>query len=391
MSYEKQQTKLSNQYPAIEDLTRKAKKRIPKVAFEYLFSGTGDEDLLARNRAALQEIRFLPQFCKGAFNANIETTLFGRTYQAPIGIAPVGLSGLMWPRVEHYLAASAERMNIPYCLSTVATETPETVGKHIGDMGWFQLYPPKDDDIRNSLLQRAKDSGFHTMVVTADVPMASRRERTKRAGLKVPPKITPQMIWEGITHPVWSYHSLRHGLPRLRTVEHYTNNNDMRFVSGFVGNRLGGTLNWDYCKAVKEDWDGPVVLKGVLHPEDAAKAAEVGLDGIWVSNHGGRQFNGGPAAIEALPAIVEVVGGKVPIIFDSGVRTGLDIMRAIYLGADFVMAGRPFLASVAAIGKYGGDHAVHIFMDDLKNNMVQLGASNLSEIREADLVREPAS
>ncbi|HMQ63817.1 MAG TPA: alpha-hydroxy acid oxidase, partial [Flavilitoribacter sp.] len=330
MSYQKQKDRLSNRYPAIEDLARKAKRRIPQVAWEYLISGTGDEALVDRNKSAFQRINFIPRFCKGALAATTATSLFGKNYSAPIGIAPVGLTGLMWPRVEHYLAATADRLKIPFCLSTNATETPETVGAFVGDMGWFQLYPPKDLEIRKSLLQRAKDSGFQVLVVTADVPMASKRERTKRAGLAIPPKITPRMIWEGITHPVWSFYTLVNGIPRLRTIEHYANNNSMRFVSGFVGNRLGGTLDWDYCKELKDAWDGPVVLKGILHPADAAKAIEIGLDGIYVSNHGGRQFNGAPAAIEALPAIVREVGGKVPVIFDSGIHTGLDIMRALY-------------------------------------------------------------
>jgi L-lactate dehydrogenase (cytochrome) len=385
MSYEKIQTKLSNKYPAIEDLMKKAQKRIPNVAWEYLASGTGDEDLLERNRAAFQKINFLPRFCKGALHVDTQTELFGRKYDAPIGMAPVGLTGLMWPGLEHYLAASAQRCGIPYTLSTVATETPETVGERIGEMGWFQLYPPKDFEMAKSLLQRAQDSGFHTLVVTADVPMASKRERSKRAGLAMPPKITPRMVWEGITHPAWTFHTLMHGMPRLRTVEHYTHNNDMKFVSGFVGNRLGGTLDWDYCKALKDLWPGPVVIKGILHPEDAAKAIEIGLDGIGVSNHGGRQFNGAPAAIDALPAIVKTVDGAVPILFDSGVRTGLDIMRALYLGADFVFLGRAFVAAVAAIGQYGGDHAAHILIDDLKNNMTQLGVSNVEELKKAEL------
>ena len=384
MSYEQKKAKLNNQYPAIIDLAKKAKKRIPNVAWQYLSAGTGDEDLLDRNRAAFQNITFLPKFCKGMIEANVETILFGKKYSAPIGVAPVGLTGLMWPRVEHYLAATANRLQIPYSLSTVATETPETVGEYVGNMGWFQLYPPKDKALRKSLLKRAKEAGFHTLLVTADVPMASRRERTKRAGLTMPPRITPKMIWEGITHPTWTYYTLQNGLPRLRTVEHYTGNSDLKFTSGFVGNRLGGTLSWDYCKALKEEWDGPVILKGILHPEDAAKAIEIGLDGIGVSNHGARQFNGAPAAIEALPAIVREVAGKVPIIFDSGIRTGLDMMRALYLGADFIMAGRPFIYGVAAIGEYGGDHVAHILIDDLKNNMVQLGVTSVTELRAHD-------
>ncbi|MEL7531366.1 MAG: alpha-hydroxy acid oxidase [Bacteroidota bacterium] len=381
MGYEKQRERLFNDYPAIQDLAKKAKKRIPKVAWEYLQSGTGDEDLLQRNQEAFQKITFRPQFCKGELQANLETTLFGRKYSAPFGIAPVGLTGLMWPKVEHYLAAAAQRNQIPYTLSTVATETPETVGEHIGDMGWFQLYPPKDREIRDSLLERTKAAGFHTLLVTADVPMASRRERTKRAGLKMPPSITPKMIWEGITHPAWTYNTLLNGIPRLRTVEHYTRNNNLKFVSGFVGNRMGGTLSWQYCRELKEAWHGPVVLKGVLHPEDAVKAVDAGMDGILVSNHGGRQFNGALPAIEALPAIVKAVDGRIPIIFDSGVYTGLNIMRALYLDADFVMMGRGFVYGVAALGKYGGDHVAALMKDDLRNNMVQLGVSSIAELK----------
>ena len=218
-------------------------------------------------------------------------------------------------------------------------------------------------------------------MVTADVPMASRRERTKRAGMRMPPKLTPSLIWDGIKHPIWSYQTVRRGIPRLRTVQDYAEQTDFKFVSGFVGNRLGGTLDWDYCKALKDYWDGPVILKGILHPKDAEKVIEVGLDGIWISNHGGRQFNGAPASIQVLSDVAAMVANQVPILFDSGVRTGLDVMRALFLGADFVMLGRPFLYGVAALGNYGPDHVVHILNDDLKNNMVQLGVSNLKELR----------
>ncbi|WP_299534097.1 alpha-hydroxy acid oxidase [Ulvibacterium sp.] len=385
MTYEKNREHFSNRYPTLMDLAERAKKRVPQVAWAYLEGGTGDEELLQRNRNAFQQISFVPRFCLGPLKVDMETKLFGKTYTAPIGMAPVGLTGLMWPKAEHYLAATANRLQIPFCLSTVATETPETIGKDVGDMGWFQLYPPKDTPLLQSLLQRARDTGFHTLVVTADVPMASRRERSKRAGLSMPPKITPKMLWQGLTHPSWTYRTLLHGLPRLRTVEHYTNNNDMKFVSGFVGNRLGGTLDWDYCRKLKDIWKGPMVLKGILHPKDAEKAVEIGLDGIYVSNHGGRQFNGALTALEALPHIVKQVQGKVPILFDSGIRTGLDAMRALYLGADFVLVGRPFIWGVAALGKYGGDHTAQILIDDLQNNMVQLGVETIAELRKSQI------
>ncbi|MCA0153451.1 alpha-hydroxy acid oxidase [Winogradskyella vincentii] len=381
MKYRKYQTEYSNQFPAIQDLAKKAKKRIPHVAWEYLESGTGDEALLERNRLAFQNIQFTPQFCKGHIEADISTKLFDKVYPSPIGISPVGLTGLIWPEAEVILAKSAKRLQMPFCLSTVATETPERVGPIVGRQGWFQLYPPKSLDLAFALLDRAKNSGFHTLVVTADVPMASRRERTKRAGMSMPPKITPGLIWDGIKHPKWSYNTLKRGLPRLRTIQDYSEQTDFKFVSGFVGNRLGGTLDWDYCNAIKDYWDGPVLIKGILHPKDAEKAIEIGLDGIWMSNHGGRQFNGAPASIEALPDITNIVNKRVPILFDSGIRTGLDVMRAIYLGADFVMLGRPFLYGVAALNKYGPDHVAHIINDDLKNNMVQLGVSNIDELK----------
>ncbi len=386
MNYEQKMQYFANQYPRVSDVAYKAKQRIPKVSWEYLDSGTGAEQLLHGNKSSFSNLKFKPRFCKGPFDADISTTIFGRPYDAPIGMAPVGLTGLMWPKVEQYLASTAKRLNIPFCLSTVATETPEVVGSHVGNMGWFQLYPPKDNSVRDSLLKRAQDAGFTTLIITADVPMASRRERSKKAGLSIPPKISAKLIWDGITHPKWTWETLKHGIPRLRTVEYYTNNSSMKFTSGFVGNRLGGSLDWDYCKAVKQLWNGPVVIKGILHPEDARIALDVGLDGIYVSNHGGRQFDGALTAIEALPDIVEVVKGKVPILFDSGIRTGLDVMKALYLGADFVLAGRPFVQGVAGLGPLGGDHIANILTDDLKNNMVQLGAKNLKEIREAEAV-----
>jgi len=385
MGYEKYKTKWFNQYPAIIDLATKAKKRIPHVAWEYLNAGTGEEDLLEKNRAALQKITFSPQFCKGILSPNIETSLFGQKFAAPFGMAPIGLTGLMWARIEHYLAETANRYQIPYTLSTVATETPETVGPKVGNMGWFQLYPPRDKNFRKTLLKRANDAGFHTLLVTADVPASSRRERTKRAGLQMPPKITPKMVWEGITHPAWTIATLRNGLPRLRTIESYAASQNMKVVTGFVGKQLGGTLSWEYCQELRAEWKGPIILKGILHPKDAAKAVEIGLDGIIVSNHGGRQFNGAMAAIDALPSIVEEVGGKTKVLFDSGIRTGLDIMRALSLGADFVLLGRAFVYGVAALGKYGGDHVTEVLIEDLKNNMIQLGVENIEELRNSIL------
>lgn len=381
MTYEKHRHHLLMKYPAISDLEHRAGKRIPHVGWEYLQSGTGSEELVQKNMDAFQQVSLTPQFCKGELIPNITTTLFGRTYGAPFGIAPVGLTGLMWPRAEVIMAKTANKYQIPFCLSTAATETPETVGPHVGNMGWFQLYPPRESELRTKLLDRAREAGFNTLVITADVPMPSRRERTKRAGLRTPPRITPRFIWQGITHPAWAFGTLKNGLPRLRTMESYSTLRTLMSVESFVSNNLGGNLSWEHCREIREAWQGPIILKGLLHPEDARRAVDLGLDGIVVSNHGGRQFNGAPTSIEALPEIVRAVGGRTTILLDSGIRSGLDILRALSLGADFVLLGRAFLYGIGALGNYGSDHVVEILKGDLENNMVNLGIASLQALR----------
>lgn len=353
---------------------------MPAVGWEYLITGTGRESLVYRNIHDFDNIILTPQFCKGPLNPQTKTTLFGQSYTAPFGIAPVGLTGLMWPRAEVMLAQAAAKHQIPFTLSTLATETPETVGPHAGNMGWFQLYPPREPDLRKILLDRAWNSGFRTLMITADVPTPSRRERTKRAGMGIPPKITPRFIWQGITHPAWTWGTLKNGLPKLRTVATYSEFQTMMSVGEFVEGQLGGNLSWEYCRQIRDEWQGPILVKGLLHPRDAETAVEIGMDGVVVSNHGARQFDGAPSAIKALPEIVAAVKGKTSILMDSGVRSGLDILKALSLGADFVFLGRAFIYGVAALGKNGAEHVIEILSGDLKNNMSQLGIEDLDQL-----------
>ncbi len=369
-------------YPMVSDLRRRARRRIPNVAWQYLEPGTGADQAMGRNRAALDQILFLPRFIQGKIDVDLKTELFGKTYAAPFGIAPMGLSGLVWPNTEVYLARMAANAGIPYTLSTVATQTPETIGPEVGDMGWFQLYPPKDPEIRKSMLRRAQESGFHTLIVTADVPTPGRREVSRKAGLTVPPRINLKMIWEGIANPWWSLEILKHGMPRLRFVESFSPKKDLKSAANYARFEFRGDLDWDYIQTVRDLWDGPVILKGLLHPGDAELALKSGVDGLVVSNHGGRQFDGAPGAIEALPGIVEAVDGKVPVMFDSGIRGGLDILRAMALGADFVFVGRPYMYGTAALGTRGGEHVTNIFVEDLTNNMKQLGITRPKQVRD---------
>ena len=375
-------TNLLNRYPSIEDLRRRAKERIPYFAWEYIDSGTGADECVRRNRAALESITLVPQFMKGAFEPQLTTRLFNIDYAVPFGISPVGLTALMWPRAERILARAAAVYRFPYTLSTAATEAPETIGPLADGMGWFQLYPPRQADIRRDLIHRARDAGFTTMLVTADVPIASRRERQVRAGVVVPPKITPRMLYRCMVRPAWSIATLVAGSPRFRGLEKYINGSDMRDMLTFIGQELGGSLDWDYLDAVRQEWDGPLVLKGILTSAEAERAVALGFDGIMVSNHGGRQFDGAPAAIDALPAIAHAVGGRTKVLFDSGVRGGLDIARALALGADFILLGRAFMYGVAALGRRGGDHVADLLKADLINNMIQLGCTTTAELRE---------
>ncbi len=372
---------LMQRYPTIDDLAKKAKSRIPHIAWEYLDCGTGDDQGRIRNLERLAQITFLPRFMKGNLKPDVTTTLFGQTYQAPFGVAPVGMGGLIWPQAENILAQTASKYNIPYTLSTPAAQAPETIGPLVGEMGWFQLYSPQDAALRDDILQRAWQSGFKTLLVTVDLPAHSRRERMKRAGLQMPPKLSPRFILQGVARPSWSMATLRAGLPRLRLMDKYTMKNDIISSVEFANQKLGGHLTWDYLQAVRDQWQGPMAVKGILHPADAEESLKIGVDAVMVSNHGARQFNGAPATIDALPAIVDQVSGRVPILFDSGIRSGLDIIRALHLGADFVLLGRAFMFGVAALGQAGGDHVVEILLDDLKNNMMQLGITTIEEIK----------
>ena len=375
-------------YPAVRDLRERAKTRIPHVSWEYLAGGTGEDQNRVRNLQGLERIILKPQFLKGVLDPDTRTSLLGKEYSVPFGVAPVGLTGLVWPRAEMILATTAKKYGFPYTLSTVATQTPEEIGPLVDGMGWFQLYPPHKEVVRADILKRAKDSGFETLVLTVDIPAPSRRERMSRAGLQMPPKLTPRFIGQALLCPEWSYETLRMGLPSLRTMQKYAGTGQMAELSTFVRQNIGGTLSWDYFKEVREIWDGPLVVKGIVHPEDADKAVRLGADAIQVSNHGGRQFDGNPAAIDSLAPIVARLKGRVPVIFDSGVRSGLDIVRALALGADFVMMGRAFMFGVAAFGRTGGDHVAEILKADLLTNMHQLGVESIAAIKSLETFRE---
>lgn len=368
-------------HPAISDLRRRARRRLPRFVWEYLDSATGDETAHAANMAALDAVRLRPAVLRGLPAPDLATRFLGRQYALPIGIAPVGMSGVIWADAERTLAAVAAGLAVPYCLSTVSASTPEAVGPHAGDCGWFQLYPPSDADIRRDLLARARDAGFHTLVLTADVPTASRRERQRRSRLTNPMRITPRIALQAALRPAWTAAVLRHGVPRLRTLERYDaggGSGAPRSATGHLGYRLRGAPDAAYLAALRDEWDGALVVKGVLDPADAAPLAAAGVDAVWVSNHGGRQFDAAPATLSVLPAIRAATA--LPLIWDGGVRSGTDVLRALAHGADFVMTGRAVHYGLAAFGAAGARHVFHILRESMIADMGQMGLARPADV-----------
>ncbi len=367
-----------DQFPAIADLKARARRRIPHFVWEYLDSATGDEATLHRNRAALDAILLQPAILKGEFAPDLSTTLLGRSYPLPLGIAPVGMSGLIWPGAEQMLARTAASEGLPYTLSTVATQTPEDLAPHVGDQGWYQIYPPRDETIRKDMLRRAKNAGFHTLVLTVDVPVASRRERQTRGGLKQPPRLTARLALQAALCPAWLMGIRQTGMPRMKLIESYSTQTGPTASTEHIGYLLRTAPDWSYLRALRDEWDGRLIVKGVLDPRDCAPLKQAGADAIWISNHAGRQFAAAPATIEVLPAIRAATG--LPILIDSGFETGLDIIRALALGADFVMMGRPFHYGLGAMGEAGAAHVFDILRKDMIANMGQMGARSLSDL-----------
>ena len=370
-----------DRFPHIEDLRARARRRVPHFAWEYLDSGTGLDRAVTHNRAALDRVRFRQKVLAGKIAPMLGVSLFGQSFDVPFGIAPVGSSGMIWPGAEAALAGLAAKWNLPYTLSTVATREPEEIGPIADGRGWFQLYTPGKDEVRQDLLKRARDAGFSALVVTVDVPLSSRRERQRRAGLTVPPSLGPSSLWQMATCPAWLLSTAQVGIPRFRTLERYIPSRNLADVTRRLAQDLHSQPDWSVMDTIRQDWDGPLILKGIMRPEDAVKAKNEGAEAVWVSNHGGRQTDGAIAAIDALSGVREAVGKGYPLLFDSGVRSGLDIARGLAHGADMVMLGRAFLYGVAALGPAGAEHVAQLLNEDLINTMGQIGVNSPAELR----------
>ena len=370
----------NSQYPSIEHLRDRARQRTPRFVFEYLEGGCFSEINLRRNTEEIREVQLKPWYLNDFAGASTTTELFGKTYAAPFGVAPIGLQGLIWPRATEILAKAAHQHNIPFILSTVATASIETVAELTEGNAWFQLYHPAETELRDKLLTRVEAAGFPVLVILADTPTFAYRPREIRNGLSIPPKMSLRNITQMMMHPTWSFSQLLAGAPEFKTMLPYIPKGlTMKHLGLFMNKTFSGRLNTDKIKAIRDRWKGKLVVKGIVNADDAEKAIRLGADGIIVSNHGGRQLDAGQSTIKPLTSLAKEFGTRTTLMIDSGVRTGPDIACALASGARFAFMGRSFMYGVGALGASGGDHTITMLKRQLQQVMEQIACERVSD------------
>ncbi len=368
-------------YPSVDDLRARARERIPRFAFEYLDGGCNEDVNLARNTAELREIQLQPRYLDAYKGVDLRTELFGHTYDAPFGIAPIGLQGLVWPRSPEILARAARDHNLPFILSTVSTSSIETIGELTEGRAWFQLYRPKEDRLRDDLIRRAAEAGCPVLVILCDVPTFGYRPRDIRNGLGLPPRMTARNVMQMFGRPAWAMNSLAAGVPTFENLVPYMPGGlDLKQLGAFMDDTFDGRLDFERIAPIRDQWKGKLVLKGVASAEDTEKAIALGIDGVIVSNHGGRQLDAGPSSIRSLCEIAESFSDRTTIMMDSGIRSGPDIARTLAAGAEFAFLGRAFMYAVAALGNKGGHHAIEILTQQFQQVLDQLCCERPAEL-----------
>ena len=365
-----------------------ARRRLPRFAFDFIDGGALRESVLARNAAALDAIRLVPRVLTGATARDLSTILLDRRYAMPFGVAPIGMANLVAPGTDLALARAAATAGIGYVLSTAGTTALETIAEAAPE-SWFQLYVGRDPAITDDLLRRAEAAGYPVLVVTADVPAPGKRLRDLRNRFTLPLRPGPGMALDLIRHPGWALAMATGGAPRFANLEAYSPpGSSTSSLAELMAGQSSARLDWDLLARIRERWPRKLVLKGVLHPDDARRAVALGVDAIGISNHGGRQLDAAPAPVEMIAPIRAAVGGAVPLIVDGGVRGGEDIMRCLASGADFVLLGRAFLYAAAALGGARGPAAlIALLGDELDRAMTQSGCRRIAEIDGALLHR----
>ena len=369
----------------IADLRLMAQQRLPKGLFEFVDRGTEDEVSLRHNRAIFERIRFKPRALVDVSSRSQETTLFGQKHKMPLVIAPTGTAGLMWYRGEIELARAAAAAGIPFTLATGSTTAMEKIAEEVGSIPlWFQLYMWPDRNLSHQLVERARAAGFKALVVTVDGAMSGNREYNLRNGFTIPFSFTRRNVTDVLMHPRWLLGVLARyvtttGMPRY---ENYPSEIKYRITAQPMGRSMmrNDSLTWDDLRVLRKMWPNLLLVKGILHPQDATSAVDCGADGVIVSNHGGRNLDGIISPMEALPEIVDAVGKRATVLVDSGFRRGTDVVKALALGAKAVQIGRATLYGVAAGGEEGAARALAIFRDEIDRVLALIGCRSIAEL-----------
>ncbi len=376
-------------YLALEDFIEGAREHLPRMLFGFVSGAVETDWSLRDNRGAFQEWGFVPRYLADVSVRSMETTLFGKTYAAPFGIAPMGASALIAYRGDIVLARAATEARLPMIMSASSFIKLEEV-KQQGTNAWYQAYLPGDPSRIEPLVDRVAAAGFDTFVLTVDVPVSSNRENNVRNGYSIPLQPNFRLFWEGITHPRWLTGTFlrtlaQHGMPYFENMD-ATRGPPLvsRNLVRAVGKRDG--LHWRHLELIRKRWKGKLVVKGVMAPGDARLCRESGADGIMVSNHGGRQLDGAVSPLRVLPEIA-AEKGSMTVMLDSGVRRGTDVLKALALGADFVFVGRPFLCAAAVGGEAGVRHAINLLAEEVDRDMALIGIRSLAEMTPDLLMR----
>ena len=364
-------------YPSVADLEAVARKKLPRFIWDYLYCGMGHGDAVRRNQQALDKIKLNPDCIVSRDDISLETTFLSKTYSAPFGVAPVGLGGMAWPLSAEFLAQAAKEDRVPFCASTFAMASLETLREYADEYAWFQLYLPNQRKIENDILQRARDAGYQNLIITVDVPHAMRRDHDIRNGFSIPVEWNLQNLIQIATHSRWAFSMARSGFPLFENLIRYVPSNLSSNDSlDYLGKLTVGHITENTLERLRNNWKGNILVKGVLGVEDALICRNTGMDGIIVSNHGGRQLEAAPAPADILPKIRQAVGPDYSLIADGGVRNGLDIFRLLSQGANFVLIGRAYYYAVVALGKQGPSYLNQKLKEELKTVISQLGLSS---------------
>jgi L-lactate dehydrogenase (cytochrome)/(S)-mandelate dehydrogenase len=359
----------------IADLRRLAKRRLPRILFEAIESGVEDERGLARNEEAFQGHRLFPRYLVDLSKRDQSVRLFDAVVSSPFGISPTGIAGVFRPGAELMLAEVAAEANIPFVISGASMASIESVARFAPQRTWYQVYPARDPAITSAQVDRARDAGCAALVLTVDTPVLPKRERDMRNGMGLPFRPPLPLLLEALTPPAWIFEYLRHGgMPMMQSWAPYAPTGaSAKEVAGFFREQSPTAQTWRDLERFRRTWPRRLIVKGIMHPDDALRAVEVGVDGVVISNHGGKALDRAPAPLEALPAIKAALGDRVPIMLDSGVRRGSDVVVARCLGADLVFVGRATLYGVVAGAAAGVRRAVDILRSEIDTTLALIG------------------